>query len=357
MRKLASIREISGVSPIAGADRIELLHIDGWQCVSKKGSIKVDDKVVYFEIDSALPVDDSRYEFLKERCHKKFMSGQAVLDECIRIRTIRLKGQVSQGLALPLGDFPELEWLSVGTDVSETLGVRHYDEVKEAFNDKIGNNRIGGDAKGSFPHYIVPKTDEERLQNLYSLYSTNPEITELAFECTEKADGSSMTFIYAPKIREEEPFFVCSRNLELKESETNVFWNVANKLGMKTKVQEYCELFFPEGLAIQGELVGPGINSNRDKYTDFDLKVFRIYDIGKKQWIKPVDRVDICENIGLNHVRVLCYKWRVFSDLKSFDEFLEFVRGNTVNGNVREGCVWKSEDGNISFKLINNDYL
>lgn len=357
MRKLASIREVGEIIPIKGADRIVLAKIDDWKCVVNKESVKKNQKVVYFEIDSALPVDDSRYEFLKERCHKKFMSGSTLLDECIRIKTIRLKGQISQGLAIPLEDFPELKDFSVGADVSEILGVRHYDEISEAIAEINGNNKIAGDAKGSFPDYIVLRTDEERLQNLYSDYSTNHNYVDMAFECTEKADGSSMTFIYAPTKREDDPVFVCSRKWELKETDNNVFWNVAKKFELTERVKNYCTLFYPKGMAIQGELVGPKINGNKDGLTDFDFKVFRIFDIGKNEWMKPQIRREVCDDLGLNHVKVIKDDWKVFQELKNFDEFLEVAKGKTDNGRLREGLVWKSNDGEVSFKVINNDYL
>ena len=185
MRKLATIRKVSSVSPIEGADKIELVHIDGWQCVSAKGQLKEGQPVVYFEIDSALPADDNRYEFLHERCLKKWMNAGVLVKEVIRIKTIKLRGVLSQGLAMPLEEFPELKDNKPGDDVTEVLHVQHYDELAEECGRITGKAKLAGNAKGNFPVALVPKTDEERLANLVEYFETKKGVE---FECTFKAD-------------------------------------------------------------------------------------------------------------------------------------------------------------------------
>lgn len=367
MRKLATIRKIDRLSPIEGADKIELAHTGGWQCVVGKGQFKEGELAIFFEIDSALPANDERYAFLKDRCYKKWaLSNGTIVDECIRIKTARFKGEISQGLFMPMDafdaelSFPDEElgfnmWPPEGTDVTDELNIRHYDEIAETAMAKTGKCSLAGDAKGHFPSHIIPKTDEERLQNL-TKYFTDPVISEMAFECTEKFDGSSITMFYDPVDYPEDPFQVCSRNLALKDTAGNKFWQMAKIYDVEQKLRKFYEL---DGvcIGIQAELVGPGVNGNRDQYTDYEIRVFRIRDIQAKRWLTPDERQMFCQLFELPHVKVMVDNWKVFQDFHSMEEFLEFVKGKTDRGHEREGMVWKSIDGTVSFKVINNDYL
>lgn len=367
MRKLATIRKIDRLSPIAGADKIELAHTGGWQCVVGKGQFKEGELAVFFEIDSALPANDERFAFLKDRCYKKWcLSDGTIVDECIRIKTARFKGEISQGLFMPMSDFeeelrlPDADfgfdmWPSEGTDVSDELNVRHFDEIAEVALQKTGKCCIAGNARGSFPSHLIPKTDEERLQNL-TKYFTDPVISDMEFECTEKFDGSSVTFLYAPSADPEQPFHVCSRNLDLKESEDNIFWKMARKYDIEKKLAWAYEEMRDE-IGIQAELVGPGVNGNKDQYTDHEIRVFRIRDIRNNKWLTSEARYMACKLFDLPHVKVFNEAWKVFKDFTCMEEFLEFVKGKTDRGHEREGMVWKSLDGTISFKVINNEYL
>lgn len=367
MRKLATIRKIDRLSPITGADKIELAHTGGWQCVVGKGQFKEGELAVFFEIDSALPADDERYAFLKDRCYKKWcLSDGTIVDECIRIKTARFKGEISQGLFMPMSDFaeelrfPDADfgfdmWPLEGADVTDELNIRHYDEIAEVAMQKTGKCSIAGNARGNFPSHLIPKTDEERLQNL-TKYFTDPVISEMEFECTEKYDGSSVTFLYAPSDDPEHPFHVCSRNLDLKEAEDNIFWKMARKYNIEEKLK-WLYATNDEEIGIQAELVGPGVNANRDQYTDHEIHVFRIRDIKRNRWLTPNERQMACHILAIPHVKVIHENWKVFKEFTNIEEFLEFVKGKTDRGHEREGMVWKSKDGTISFKVINNEYL
>lgn len=376
MRKLATIRKIDKITPIEGADKIELAHTGGWQAVVAKHQFTAGDLAVFFEIDSALPADDERYNFLHERCLRTWLCGGREVLRVVRIKTMKLRGHISQGLFMPIEVFPEIiEWekqytkdtgypptLSQyeGLDVTSMLRVEHYDEIAEKMGRITGKARVAGNAKGNFPTHIVPKTDEERLQNLAMYF--DGRMKGVLFEATEKFDGTSATYIYAPEIRPEDPFFVCSRNLELKDEEGNIYWDIARKYDLYNTLKDYCEVQSmlqgkPVQIAVQGEIVGPGVNGNRDMYTEHHLRIFRIYDVTAGAWFPPIDRRRFCNIMQLPHVRVLGYEYPVFDELTSMDDFLEFVKGKTENGNEREGVVWKSVDGTISFKVINNDYL
>src|SRR5574344_2940523 len=152
-RKLASVQIIRGIEPIEDADLIELAIINNWRVVvSKKDGYKLGEKVIYCEIDSFLPIREE-FEFLRKSSYKKILD-----QEGFRLKTIRLRGQISQGLILPLslleGDYNE------GDDVTDLLGITKYEQPLDA--------SLEGIAKGLFPSFIE-KIDEERVQNLTSL--------------------------------------------------------------------------------------------------------------------------------------------------------------------------------------------
>ena len=353
MRKLASIRLIDDVLPIENADRLEQVAIGGWRVVVAKGEFTKGDKVVYFEIDSALPADDTRYEFLKERCLRKWMCGGRLVCEVIRIKSIKLRGVVSQGIVMPLTAFPEITDTEVGADVTALLNVKHYDELADEYGRITGSARLAGNAKGNFPTHLVPKTDEERLQNLTEYF--DGRFKGVPFEVTEKFDGCSATYIYAPNARPDDPFFVCSRNLELKYETGNLYWDIAYKYRIFDAL-ESLRAKTGYDIAIQGEVVGPGVNGNRDQYTEHKFYVFRIYNITDGKWLCPSVRRGMCAIMGIPHVKVFG-TLPIFSTLNTMEAFLNMVEGKTDRGNEREGMVFKSIAGNVSFKVINNKYL
>ncbi len=352
MRKLVTKRVIDRISPIEDAGAIEIAHVGGWQVVVKKGEMQSGDTAVYFEIDSALPADDERYSFLKDRCLKRFATNSGnTIDECIRIKTIKLRGCLSQGLLLPLDLFPELSAIPMEEDCSDLLRVRHYDELSSLYS----GNANAGNQKGNFP-YFIPKTDEERIQNLSKYFTT---MRDVSFEVSEKVDGSSMTVFYAPILRPDSPFGVCSRNFELKlDDKASDFVEVANVYGLE-RILERSFVLYGQELALQGELNGPGINGNRDRNTAISFKVFRIYNITKQAFLTPQHRIEWCMAFGVPHVKVVQQNFKPFAKFNYMDELLKFSDGLTDNGNPREGLVYKQEDsGNpITFKVVSNAYL
>ena len=362
-RKLASIVRIAVVSPIPDADRLEVVEMEGkgWRVVTAKGEFHPGDLAVYFEIDSYLPSDDERYAFLRERCLRKFVSkGGSVLREGLRIKTVKLRGVVSQGLVMPVAKFPELSEggapLDVGRDVTAELHVDHFDEVAEAMRPVEGG--MGNvDAMGPFPGFI-PKTDEERIQNLAEYFTT---MRGRLFEVTEKNDGTSVTMFYAPSMDEENPFGVCTRNQRLNapDDDGNVPlpWRAARKYNAETAIRAACDKAKAE-LAFQGELVGPGVNANRDFYRDWEWHVFRVWNISAATFLPPGEARELCAAVGLQYVPVIAESMDVFATLTDIDAMLAFAEGKTVRGNEREGLVFKSVDAPyVSFKAVSNRYL
>ena len=360
MRKLASVVEIASCDPIPDTERLSVATMKGkgWRVVTGRDEFKVGDRAVYFEIDSYLPPDDERYAFLRERCLRRFVSkGGGLLREGIRIKTAKLRGVISQGLLMPIASFPEAVGYDVGMDLTSMLKVDHYDEVKEQLQPAMGNP-LNSEAMGTFPS-LIPKSDEERLQGLADFFTT---MKGRRFEVTAKDDGTSATIFFSPTIDEAEPFGVCSRNLRLKRPEdglaASAYWQVVEKCGLEEKLRGFYANSGRE-IALQGELVGPGINSDRDRYQDFEFHVFRIWDITAQRFIAPQERVNFCERLSIPHVQVLETDFPFFDIITTMDEALKYAEGKTLRGNEREGLVMKASDGidDTHFKIVSNRYL
>jgi RNA ligase (TIGR02306 family) len=340
MRKLAKIVRIDELNPIEGADAIECAVVGGWKVVAQKGLYNVGDMAVYFEIDSWIPTELA--PFLSKGKEPREFEG--VKGE--RLRTIKLRGQLSQGLLMPIPtEFADPNQFYEGLDVTEALGILKWE--------KPMNAQLAGVCKGNFPS-LIPKTDQERCQNLKKEIVAANE-AGLKFEITEKLEGSSMT-VY--QIKGE--FGVCSRNMDLKETEGNSFWATARKEGIQEKMMAVDEYW---DFAIQGELIGPGIQGNIYNLKECEFRVFDVYNIQAGEYLNPQDRRRLIEKMGLKHVPVLAYTADMYDTLGITDipQLLAFAEGKSVMGDItgpeREGIVFKQVDGGMSFKAISNKYL
>ena len=336
-RKLATIQKIDEILPIDGADNIELAKIKGWQAIVKKGKYKSGDLVIYCEIDSFLPIREE-YEFLRKSSYKKMGS-----EEGFRIRTMKLKGVLSQGLILflnvPTADGLPIRNFKVGEDVTDILKIKKYDPPIPAC--------LSGKVRGNFPSFI-PKTDEERIQNIFDEVKIH---FDKEWYVTEKLDGSSATFYH-----NEGHFGVCSRNLELIEDENNSFWKFAKRLQLETKLKEL------GNIAIQGELIGEGIQGNPYNINGQDVFFFTVFDIDKQIRLKWKEAQLILSILGCKTVPEV-------SNLNSVVDFKEVItpeiflreaeRKSALFPNVeQEGLVYRQVDSpNISFKVISNKFL
>ena len=340
MRKLATIRRIDALRPIPDADAIECAVIGGWTAVVKKGEFKAGDLAVYCEIDSWIP--HALAPFLSKGKEPRVFDG--IAGE--RLRTMKLRGQLSQGLLLPLSTVyclpPTTEVDIMGDDVSEPLGIVKYEAPIPA--------QLAGEVKGMFPGWIQ-KTDQERVQNLKEEFDYWLK-EQHAWEVTEKLDGSSMT-VY---LRDGE-FGVCSRNLELKPSETNSLWKVAVRNDLELKLRRA-----NRNLALQGELIGEGIQGNPYKQKGQEFFLFDIYDIDTSKYLTPAERNAFVEEHDIKHVPVLAFGAELWDTLgiNSIDNILKFAEGKSVMGMIgceREGVVFKSQAAQCSFKAISNKFL
>lgn len=338
MRKLASIRKIDAIRPIDGADAIECATVGGWNVVIKKGEFAVGDLAVYFEIDSWIPTNLA--PFLSKGKEPREFNG--VKGE--RLRTVKLRGQLSQGLLISLDvALPMTNSFVEGDDVTEFLGIQKWEMAVPA--------QLAGQVKGNFPT-VIPKTDQERAQNLVKEITAANE-AGMRFEITEKLEGSSMT-VY--RIHGE--FGVCSRNLDLKRDENNTFWKVAIEEDIDAHMMSIDPYW---DFAIQGELIGPGIQGNIYGLSKPEFHVFDVYDIQNGRYLDPLARRELIERMGLNHVPVIAAYAELYDTLGISDipQLLAFADGKSQLNQKqdREGVVFKQVDGGMTFKAISNRYL
>lgn len=337
-RKLATIRRVANIEPIPDADAIDVATVDGWKVVVKKGEFQIGDLAVYFEIDSWIP--KAIAPFLNKGRTYNEVEGE-------RLRTVKLRKQISQGLLLPMSAVAsqwrhddnwylrafDIDYLVEGDDLTEYLQIQKYEKPLPG--------SLSGVVKGNFPSFLR-KTDQERVQNK-TRYFEQWKANGCLWEVTEKLDGSSMT-VYM----HEGVFGVCSRNYDLEETEGNTFWQVARR---------DLDGHIPEGYAVQGELVGPGIQGNKYGLSAPDFYIFDVWNIRDAEYLEPWARREFCKNRALNHVPVLEENFAVSSDV---DGLLAMADGRSVIGNksAREGLVFKNVvNPDNSFKTISNSWL
>ena len=329
MRKLASIRKIGNLQPIKNADRIELAIVDGWKVVVNNGVHTIGELVVYFEIDSLLPIREE-FEFLRKSSYKMMADGT----EGFRLRTIKLRGKISQGLVVPTSVLPDDVSIIEGQDVTDILGIVKYDPPIPP--------ELAGKVIGQLPSFIR-KTDEERIQNFVDEYS---EMRKFRYFASEKLDGASCTMYFNQK------FGICSRNLELAKGDTTQ-WKLAKEFGLISKLEN-----FGRNIALQGEIIGEGIQKNKYKLKGQKFRLFNIFDIDNYEYLPKIEMLEIAEQFGLKIVPT------VFESIElpeTIDEILKMAEGKSIlnTQSEREGLVWVSIDSpeKISFKTISNRFL
>jgi RNA ligase (TIGR02306 family) len=334
-RKLATIRVISQLKPIKDADLIEVAVIDGWEVVVKKGEFSVGELCVYFEIDSWIPTELA--PFLSKGKEPKEYQG--IKGE--RLRTIKLKGQISQGLVLPLS-LADKEFYGIGEDVTEEFGILKWEPTIPA--------QLAGKMAGNFPQFI-PKTDQERIQNCLR---TVEKLGESLWEVTEKLDGSSMTVFRTTNEDGSTHLGVCSRNYELKTDDLdNTFVKTAHKECILAKLAAH-----NLQVALQGELLGPGIQGNSYNMSEPTFFCFDIWDIQAQQYYSTEQRLSLCKSLGIQHTPVFANY--LTTGMTTVSELLTFAEGKSaLNPKAeREGLVFKNVNNpQMSFKAISNKWL
>lgn len=378
-RKLVAVKVIDQVKPHPNADKLELAIIGGWQVVVGKGQFKAGDAVVYFEIDSLIPIS-LEFEFLRKYAYVKkgWLDGVVPNREGFRIRSIKLRGELSQGLVIPIpeqlrkglifGDFKSHE------DFSDYFGVVKYDPPVS-----IGQNLSIG-RKGNFPEFII-KTKEERIQNIPKNILQDIIRSKEKFEITRKYHGSSITVysklhtdssfwgLVRSKVKaflgfDTEPeykFGVCSHNVELDTSnKDNTFVKTAFDTDLVKAVELYTK-YTGQEIAVQGELCGPKIQDNHHGLDDNTIFIFNIFDIKEQRYLLPIERSQIIDQLiftygfkGYRAQMEFAYM-ELMSDVVT--TIISLGEYRLSSGKWNEGLVWKSLDRDFSFKAVSNKFL
>ncbi len=378
-RALAYTAICGPITPIEGADNIELMAVNGWRVITKKGEFKEGDYCVYFEIDSKLPEADWS-EFLASKHYK--------------VKTMKLNKfkVISQGLALPLSTFDNIAE-EEGIDLTEILGVTYaveednkrkaeitkYDKMKQRYIELFKKNKLvkwlfkrtwgkkllfiflgkKKDTRG-WPEWVV-KTDEERCQNLPYLFPGDG--TE--WIVTEKIDGTSTTFTLKRSGRKK-GFYVCSRNVVFDKPEkecyyeTNVYLEMAEKYNIEAVLQEFLHDHKDlEFVTLQGETYGAGVQKRDYSLKDRDFMAFNLifgYKNGEIERFNPMTMTKILDNYDIPCVPIVsaCYVLPA-----TCAELLDYAARDVsqLDGGMREGIVLRTKDGKQSFKAVSNEFL
>lgn len=378
-RALAYTAICGPITPIEGADNIELMTVNGWHVITKKGEFKEGDYCVYFEIDSKLPEADWS-EFLASKHYK--------------VKTMKLNKfkVISQGLALPLSTFDNIAE-EEGIDLTETLGVTYaveednkrkaeitkYDKMKQRHLELFKKNKLikwlfertwgkkllfiflgkKKDTRG-WPDWVV-KTDEERCQNLPYLFPGD----ETEWIVTEKIDGTSTTFTLKRSGRKK-GFYVCSRNVVFDKPEkecyyeTNVYLEMAEKYNIEAVLQEFLHDHKDlEFVTLQGETYGAGVQKRDYSLKDRDFMAFNLilgYKNGEVERLNPLMMTKVLDNYDIPCVPIVSARYTLPS---TCDELLDYAASDAsqLDGGMREGIVLRTADGKQSFKAVSNEFL
>jgi hypothetical protein len=376
-RELAYVVKVSETKDIDGYDRVHLCKVLAWQCIAPK-EIKVGDLVVYFEIDSLLPSNDSRFSFMEKR---KYI-----------VKTLKMCKTVSQGLILPLSDFPELKDCKEGDFVTDKLHVKKYDPdsaCEEQPKQKVSDFQRAMDrhykffknpivkfamkfkfarwvlskifvhkkdrAKYKWPEWL-PKTGSERIQNMPQIFNSDE-----SYIITEKVDGASTSFI----LDEKNNYLVGSHNVIKNPEEgsdggnyykNNIWAESGAKYNMEELLKSLKTVHGLKTVAIQGETYGDKVQKRNYslKNNAHDFVVFHIWFDGVRLSIKEM--IDLCDKYKLPHVHVYDYNYKVPASVEEIINYVDNSKSNIDNGDI-EGFVFYSQDGQQNFKCVSPNFL
>lgn len=368
-RKLASVQKIKAIKPIEGADKIEIVQVLNWDCVAKKGEYQVGDEVIYFEIDSLLP-DIPMLEWLKGSSWSQKLNKY-------KISTHKFRGQISQGLVMPIKDLKELYNQindnngiaypidimapTEGTDLTELLNVEKYEPP-------VSNGSLG-----DLIHHewYIPKTDEERIQVCAAdVLPTYMNSEQGDWYSSIKLDGTSCTAGLF-----DDAFLIGGRNQFYKDE--NMYTTTVNKYfknGAKEKFENYKAI---NGIyvAFQGELCGPGIQGNKLGLKEKEWFIFNAFvsKTGKNGSYVKCDllyMLKLCEEFGLKHVPLIDAEDKFKFDPEetvdnTVEKLLKYVDDikyrkyfiDASPNQIAEGVVFRTEDMTYSFKVVSNKFL
>lgn len=380
-RALAYPVEVEEIKPIPNYDRVEHARVGGWWIIVQKGQFKVGDKALYIEADSLVPSNDERFAFLEKKHFK--------------VKTMKMCKVYSQGLLLPISEFPEIADKEIHEDVTKLLGIKYYvaeDNARKAkanpnekYNRMCARNpklakkpwfkwfmkRMWGrkllfaffgrkkDNPKQWPVWIK-KTDEDRIENvMFMLDDKEPYVV------TEKIDGTSLT-VFLDLTNRKPDFGVCSRNVRQMDIEeenfhtniagTNVYWEAAIKYSMREALEDIAKRYGYKRVVIQGEVYGESIQGNPLKIDGREFAAFNLVVDGVR--LGSLVAKDILAQYDIPFVPIIDDNYTL-PDQDELEEFKQLADGKSVINKkcLREGFVYRSMDGQKSFKNVSRRFL
>lgn len=403
-RELCYVVTVDNITPIEGYDRVELAHIMGWTVVVGKGEFQIGDPAIYFEIDSKLPEVEPfiNMEFLAK---KKF-----------KIQAQKMCKSLSFGLLMSAANFGwNICGTGTGQDSTVHQGIIESDGTLHLVNDEsrfltkrlnvtyvepadnkrkapsvdkyksmaqrhpklfskkfirwlmrhswgkkllfifFGKKR---DKKSDWPSW-VQKTDEERVENMPWLFNSDSNETWIA---TEKLDGTSTTFTMK---RHHWPFknefYICSRNVVLNDPnkpcfyDSNVYAEMAEKYHIKEKMERLLKVMHENWITIQGETYGAGIQKRDYSISEHHFAAFNFITSMRGRY-PTTSMAALMDSYEIPHVPILDKEYTLPATLEELRTYVE-SEPSTIDGEIKEGIVFRSQDGSKSFKCVSPKYL
>ncbi len=390
-RELAYVVKIDGISPIAGADRVELAHIGGWRIMVKKGQFQVGDFAIYFEIDSKVP-EKEPFMFLEPKHFKvktqKYFKGTVIsqgllmaFDDFILNSEVpswvqSLKFQINRGVNIEHEGLTEVIGVTYAVEEDNKRKAASVDKYKKMAQRRpnifkqpwakwfmrrewgrklmfilFGKKK---DKKTGWPSW-VSKTDEERVQNMTWILEDKSD-----WIATEKIDGTSTTATYRRTGRRKHEFYICSRNVVFDKPDkgcyydTNVYTEMAEKYHFEDVLAALVEKYDLEWATLQGETYGAGIQKREYGLKGHDFVGFNLI-FSDRGRLNSIEAKEILAEYGIPWVPIVDEHF-VLPD--TVEELLAIATDKSViDGGMREGLVFRSQDGTRSFKAVSNEFL
>lgn len=377
-RELAYVVKVDEIRPIEGADRVEVAIVNGWHIMVRKDQFKPGDLAVYFEIDSKVPAEEP-FMFLEPKHFKiktqKYFKGTVI----------------SQGLLMSFEDFGwEKDAYKLGDFLTQKLKVTYAveeDNARKASSvDKYKKmaqrhgklfshqpfrwlmRRTWGkkvlflffgktsDKKTGWPAWVA-KTDEERVENMPWIFDNKSP-----FVATEKIDGTSTTFTIKRGKFGKNDFYVCSRNVVFDKPDKNCFYdtNVYIEMAEKYDIEKILESILTDDptldwVTLQGETYGAGIQKRDYGLKEHRFAGFNFITSKEGRW-DSVRAAKFMTQYNIPWVPILDENYILPDTIEELRAF-SHSEGSRIDGVIKEGIVFRSQDGSMSFKCVDPEFL
>lgn len=377
-RELAYVVKVDEIRPIEGADRVEVAIVNGWHIMVRKDQFKPGDLAVYFEIDSKVPAEEP-FMFLEPKHFKiktqKYFKGTVI----------------SQGLLMGFEDFGwEKDAYKLGDFLTQKLKVTYAVEednarkassvdkykkmaqrhgklfshqpfrwlMRRTWGKKILFLFFGktSDKKTGWPAWVA-KTDEERVENMPWIFDNKSP-----FVATEKIDGTSTTFTMKRGKFGKNDFYVCSRNVVFDKPDKNCFYdtNVYIEMAEKYDIEKILESILTDDptldwVTLQGETYGAGIQKRDYGLKEHRFAGFNFITSKEGRW-DSVRAAKFMAQYNIPWVPILDENYILPDTIEELRAF-SHSEGSRIDGVIKEGIVFRSQDGSISFKCVDPEFL